>query len=82
MEDDLKNYCKWKTTSIFLVNVRRPKKNCNWKMTKHFCKWKTTSKEFVNGRQPQKKCVNGKRTQKNVLMEDDLKTLVFRRQPQ
>ena len=44
MEDDLKYFCKWKTTSNIFVAGRRPQ---------IFYKWKTFFNIFVNGRQPQ-----------------------------
>jgi hypothetical protein len=43
MEDDLKYFCKGKTTSNIFVKGRRPQ-TFLWREDdlKHFCKWKTT----------------------------------------
>ena len=60
MEDELNFYFKWKTTSTFFVNGRRPTKFCKWKTNwfflqmednlKIYCKLKTTLKFIVKGR--------------------------------
>jgi hypothetical protein len=58
MEDDLNLFCKWKTTSIYFVNERRPQifkiednfiSFINGRNPQLICKWKTTSILFVNG---------------------------------
>jgi hypothetical protein len=63
---------KWKTTSPFLVNGRRPH---------FFLKMKKDRKKFANGRLPQKIC-KWKTTSKNLQMEDDLKQFANGRRPQ